>query len=620
MPYYRAGYARPRYVKEPGGGTIPPSISASGSVALPGLAVRGFAGASGQAAGNIELGSVRVAGVALWDSNTARPLTGGAAAGWQLAQASKTEARGNATLGSTSKVQTSAGWKLAAPAAAGTRAVLNALDQLIWQADAAHSDAAALRTATATAHADMLARKVRVASRQQDAAALREVWATSYQDRLRHARPSVGASYQDAVPASAGAGERVAGAAVLLHLRGAKHQDARRPPAGKYTAPVVLAHVCYTPSGDLVFTALAPASLDLVFSCGNEPTSPPQPPRAAITIPARRRYFVQNSITLTRVDTGAEIPVQAATVTEDWAGWGYQVSATVSAKHEAALAPASAGEPVELELVFNGTAVRWVLETEQRERDFPRTTLSLSGACAAALLDAPWSASAVLGTSQAQTLQQIAAAALTHNGVSLGWVLNWQAADWLVPAGLWTARATPIAALDAIARAAGAFVQPSFSAQTLHVVKKYRAAPWDWDSVTPDYELPAAVVRRESIQRITAANYNRVMVVGDTGGGLFDVRRAGSAADVEAEQISEPLVCTAAAAAARALPVLADVGRIERQTLKVPVLASLGLVRPGRIIRYVDGGVTKMGVTTSLSAATESGVAAYQTLGVTAYV
>jgi hypothetical protein len=163
-------------------------------------------------------------------------------------------------------------------------------------------------------------------------------------------------------------------------------------------------------------------------------------------------------------------------------------------------------------------------------------------------------------------------------------------------------------------------VQPHGTAQTVRILPRYPSAPWEWGSLTPDFELPAAVATREGIQWTDKPVYNRVFVVGQGAGGVKGrVTRAGSDGSLVAPMVVDPLITTAAAARQRGLPILADVGRQADITLRMGVLAETGLILPGKFVRYVDGSTTRLGLSRRIGVEV-AGEQIWQTIGVQSYV
>ena len=63
--------------------------------------------------------------------------------------------------------------------------------------------------------------------------------------------------------------------------------------------------------------------------------------------------------------------------------------------------------------------------------------------------------------------------------------------------------------------------------------------------------------------------------------------------------VTDPLITHADAARQRGLAILSDSGHQARITLKLPVLAETGLIKPGQFVRYVDGPTTRLGLVRS---------------------
>jgi hypothetical protein len=180
-----------------------------------------------------------------------------------------------------------------------------------------------------------------------------------------------------------------------------------------------------------------------------------------------------------------------------------------------------------------------------------------------------------------------------------------------------------MAALNAIAAAAGAYVQPHRTDKALSVLRRYPAKPWEWGDVTPDFELPSDVVQKEGVVWTDKPIYNRVFVRGMKSGILGQATRLGTAGDLEAPMVTDQLITNAIGARQRALPVLADVGRQAAVSLRLPVLAETGIIPPGKFVRYVDAGVTRIGLVRSVSAEVqraEKKLTIWQTIGVETHV
>lgn len=313
-------------------------------------------------------------------------------------------------------------------------------------------------------------------------------------------------------------------------------------------------------------------------------------------VPVRRVYMVTNVTTLVRVSDGSAIPCYGMSMSLDVDSWAWGFSASIKPELLSLIEPSSEGEPVELAASVNGTEFRVLVESVAREWTFGQKSLRVQGRGKTAVLDAPYSALQVFSEVDALTSQQLLDQALPS-----GWTATWGLTAWLVPGGVWSHQGTPITAALAIAAAGGGYLLPHASASSFSVLPRYPSAPWDWGGVTPDLELPASVATREGIEWIERARYNRVYVSGTSAGVLGRVTRTGTAGDVLAQMVTDPLITHVDAARQRGLPVLAEGGRKAVVTLRLPVLPETGVVRPGQFVRYVEGATTRIGLVRSVS-------------------
>lgn len=391
-------------------------------------------------------------------------------------------------------------------------------------------------------------------------------------------------------------------AAALGVPYGLAFERAVPPNGGPYVPPVVPPGptLCYTPSPHLVYSAAWSASSGLLFVCENhpDPVNPdpdPEQPPASVVVPIRSVYIVINDIVLRRVSNNLALPALSLSLSIDADSWTWGFSATLPAAALDDVMP-DANAPVELEAIINGNSYRVIAESVARERAFGRAQIRVSGRGRNAVLAAPYAPVLSFANSSQRTAQQLMADVLTINGVPLGWDIDWTPEDWLVPSGAFVQQGTYMEALNSIASAAGAYIQPHPTAQTLRVLLRYPVAPWAWNTATPDLEVPAAVMTRESIEWIDKPEYNRVFLTGTSQGVLAQVTRTGSAGELVAPLITDPLITESAAARQRGIAVLADTGRQATVRLSLPVLPETGVITPGKLVRYVDGSTTRLGL------------------------
>lgn len=391
---------------------------------------------------------------------------------------------------------------------------------------------------------------------------------------------------------------------------------ARHAPNGITVLPGVIVvtppHVGLT---DLLFQC-PPGDTALLFGpypCGIAPPAP-----GTVVVPIRKVYMIINNASLRRVDGNIALPVFNMSLSIDADSWTWSFSAALPGSALSDLEPSESGAPVEVEAMINGVSYRALVERVGRERSFGKSDIRVSGRGKTALLDSPYAPSQSFSNSAARTAQQLMADVLTVNGQPMDWGVNFGLDDWLVPAGVFSQQGSYIAALNAIASAAGGYIQPHASLQSISVLPRYPVAPWDWASVTPDFDLPSDVTTREAIEWVEKARYNRVFVSGQQSGVLGQVTRAGTAGDLLAPMITDALITTASAARQRGLSVLADTGRQAELSLRLPVLAETGVITPGKFVRYTDAGATRVGIVRSVGV--EVGMPEiWQTLGVQTY-
>lgn len=476
--------------------------------------------------------------------------------------------------------------------------------RLAVQAALAHQQSARLQAnATGFRHQNGVPQTNGKTAKFQDAVPLGRTAKSKYQDGLRNVRPAQTHVWQNAVPVSRELDQSFQKALSMYRYWGGRHQNARPPGPGMYQKPVVppVDLRCYIPplggAVDLLLSTAWSADTGLVYICETH-VVPPIP--STVVVPIRRVYIVINSSSLRRVDGNINLPTFGMSMSLDMESWTWGFTATLPGTELTNLEPDSAGEPVEVEVTINGVGYRALVESISRSREFGKSTISVQGRGKNALLDAPYSPLLNFANASTRTANQLVEDVLSVNGVSMGLDVIWGLEDWSVPAGVFSHQGSYISAVNAIANAAGGYVQPLPAAQGVRVLPRYPSAPWEWGTVTPDYELPAAVTTREGIEWSERARYNRVYVSGQQQGVLGQVTRDGTAGDLLAPMVTDPLITNAIAARQRGLSILSNTGRIAMVSLRLPVLAQTGVITPGKFVRYVDGGTTRLGLVRSV--------------------
>lgn len=395
-----------------------------------------------------------------------------------------------------------------------------------------------------------------------------------------------------------------------FHDRRVLWEDGIPPQAGKSPVPpgggvTPEEPPCYTtPEGDkvvLLFKDSAVLNANLLFKCGRVA---PVEPTATIVVPVKRAYIVINQVNLRRVSDNTEIPCKSINLSLDTDSWTWGFNASVHYTALSLVEPQNFGEPVELVVTINGANYRVLVESISRDRTFGSTSISVSGRGKSAVLADPYSPIFTFTNTGVRTAQQLMNDALMDNGVSIGWEVDFGLDDWSVPAGVFSHTGSYMSAVKAIAEAAGGYIMPDPVLNRLYVKPRYQVAPWNFHTLTADYSLPSAVTARESIVWTDKANYDSVYVSGTSTGVTALVKKTGTSATYPAQMVVDPLITDDIAARQRGTAILGNTGRIANVTLSLPVLAETGIIVPGKIIDYVDGGVTRRGITRGVTVST----------------
>jgi hypothetical protein len=570
-------------------GTLP-SLTFAASVAEP-----GFISLTGTLPG------LTLTANAVYDSNTDRPIVGQVSAAHEVAS--------HGVLGVTSDHQSAGaqpiGWQTilqpAADVRSGTQvshqrgkkldnpAMVTGFERAkrtsIWPKNAPFTDAVRLRQTHKSSF--------------QEGVDLRSMRYFDFQDMQRGRRPSRRTRWQPANVSSTGLINRFQKA--LRKPVGFDYDfQAARPPNGNNYVPPVEPPFdpCYLPDPHLVYKEGFERDSALVFICERHSAQPPTP--TTVVVPIRSVYVVINNVSLRRVVGNITLPTLSLSMSIDAGSWTWGFQASLPADTLDELQPGGSG-PVELEANINGNLYRVLVEQISRDRSFGSSSIRVSGRGKTALLSSPYAPVLTFANSQQRTAQQLMADVLTFNGVPLAWSVDWQLTDWPVPAGVFNVTGTYIEGLTAIAGAAGAYLQPHPTSQELSVLLKYPVAPWEWNTVTPDFELPASITVQEGIEWLEKPDYNRVFVSGTSAGVLGQVTRTGSGGTLPAQMVTDALITHVDAARQRGLSILGDTGKQAKVRLRLPVLPETGIISPGNFVRYVDGLDTRLGLVRSTS-------------------
>lgn len=557
-----------------------------------------------------------------YKTDTQRPLVGSTTAVYQDAVPTRSGLRARWQEADAILTETRAEYQQAQPIEDGTRIKWTDADRRRQGVRERYQEAE--RLGTAALHAlYQEGRKARAAVRALFEEAERlgtKTLRATYQDTYRDRRNLTAVRFEQANRYSIAWRENGGAATPLLHNWAARYQEAMRPPIGVWVPPEPPEPgPCYSPElpAHLVFVDPWTGSPNLLFVCDRH--EPPEPGET-IVVPVKEVYLTINSAVLVRVDNGHFIPTTAMSMSLDVDSWTWSFSASIPGSALDQVKPAGDGTLVIVQATINGTAYRFAIEKITRDRTFNSSQLRVNGRGIAAELDGPYAPQMSFGNTQPRNARQLLDDILTYNNVPIGWDIGtFEPTDWAVPAGVFSHVGSYISALNAVAGAAGAYLHPHNTSRTMDVRLRYPTPAWEWASVTPQFELPAAVTTQEGFEWTDKPKYNRVFVSGQEHGILGQYTRSGTAGDLVAPSVVDPLITEAAAARQRGRAIISDTGRIATVTLRLPVLAETGIIKPGNFVHYVEGGNTHIGLTRGVSVAVGLPTI-YQTLTVETHV
>lgn len=359
------------------------------------------------------------------------------------------------------------------------------------------------------------------------------------------------------------------------------------------------------------------AHIPLPFAC-----------RAENFIPNLKTYIMLNEIKATA--NGRILSPFSASISATMDGYCWLGEVSLPPDDFAALEldKRSQGNELEIELTLNGETFVFLAEQVSDNREFGRKAYTVSGRSPTAHLGADYAQIQNGVVNQRLYAQQIAAAVLYNTGFAIG---NWDAVDWLVPANVYSLNdKTPIAVLQDIAQAAGAFLHSDPSERKIHVQPRWKKAAWEIGTASngaADVRCPADIIIKISGQKQVQTQYRSVFAyptheLNDAG----LIYRSGSDKMPQAPMLSHALYTASNVQRAAGLAVLSESGVHKTETVEIaPPSAKYAVPRAqlGQIWRFDEPDGAWFGVITGvkLSASVENEVPTItQTLTVDRYL
>jgi len=324
----------------------------------------------------------------------------------------------------------------------------------------------------------------------------------------------------------------------------------------------------------LHFCVYATSALDLVFGAEDCVTQPRIPDGTLIA--PRSTYMHTHSLQAFRLPDLTPVPVTAFDLAADADAFGWTLTAQGPEALLTLLAP-TGSEPAQLRVQLDGMTWEFVVEGLRRTRHFGRTSATITGRSASALLGDPYSPGQAWLNAVPITAQQAIDEALQYTGVTL----DWQCTDWLLPAGAWSHYGTPLGVVRRVADSIGAVVQSPRTGDVISVRPRYPVLPWLWGAALPDVTIALDAVTSEGFERADRPAYEGVYVSGQAQGVLALVKRTGTAPDLLLPLVTDALTTHLDAARQRGEALLGAAGAQAQMTVTLPVLTGPG--EPGVI-------------------------------------
>lgn len=286
---------------------------------------------------------------------------------------------------------------------------------------------------------------------------------------------------------------------------------------------------------------------------------------------------MQPTITCVRVSDDLPIVISSVNISHSRGQWARAVSLEFSSRIDAERAHN------ELLLIsINGYEFYAIAEQPSVSKVFGSATYSSTGRSRVAELAAPYK----LPLSYTNATARSFAGLLGDLLQTTGWTVELSGIpDFTIPAGAFSVgNKTPIEAVAEAVGQLGCMILTDDAAKKLTIVPRWPTAPWEMATAVPDLALHDAVITSysDSVSRNPLCNV--VWLRGEQQGISAKVKRAGSAGNIPAADISAQLIVDNQAARVAGTNALAETGDKLSVNLSMPVMADLPPATPGMLI------------------------------------
>ncbi|CAB4202557.1 hypothetical protein UFOVP1367_23 [uncultured Caudovirales phage] len=337
-----------------------------------------------------------------------------------------------------------------------------------------------------------------------------------------------------------------------------------------------------------------------------DPVRPPATPPPnrhdiiTITIPTRQVYSMIHTILIKTVIGNINIPLRSLTLSYDVDSYAWVFSAILADKDSLSAVTMTDDVPVKLSITINGYNWIVLIETIEQSRSFGELSIHLKGRSLSALLGAPYQIPFSYTVGSDKTVQQIA-----DDLLPVGWTIDWQCADWVVPANTFSfTHQTILQAIAGIAQSIGAVVIPSRNSQTLTIQPRYPVLPWGFTGVgvVPDLVIPESALLTVNTAARTQSPINAVYVHGEVNGVLAWCRLSGTAGDVLMPTSSNALITDAYGCRALAERLLAGMAtQPVISAFTMPLGGDWTLAGAGQLVDVTLGGSAERAIINGVS-------------------
>jgi hypothetical protein len=497
------------------------------------------------------------------------------------------------------------GWNASAPLSSSTTARFDDAQRMQHLVLARFQQALQLPMARAVLRFEnTLSRRVELLSRYQKALQLQVAPNRQrFEDALRR-RAELSSAWQRAGQIEAGVATDFGPAIRVGRYLGVRFQNAWSPRPGITHRPEPpQPEPCYVPGlpVELLFDQAVDGEqpVGLVFVCDRH-TPAPEPEEPQFVIPLLRVYMTVHTITAHLLPGLERVQLQGIKIDTDDDGYSWRLSASGPEHLLDQLAPIS-GLPVRVKVSFSGIEFVFAVAVQARSREFGKRSVSVSGASVTSLLGDPYMPAGTFTNASNRTAQQLVLEALEFTGVSL----DWQIDDWEIPAGGWSHAGTPLSAAVRIAEAAGAVLRSHRTDAQLIMAPRFKHLPWEWGDVTPNVRMPGQIITKDTLQFEPRVAFNAVYVMGATSSGKKGhVVRRGTAGELLAQDVVDPLITSVDVAGQRGRSILGAAAIQRKQPITVPLLqggTNPGLILPGYLLEVQEPGEIWRGMVRSIS-------------------